>query len=117
MVAEALQGAKGNPRTGFDDLYHSMKAVARFGRLARFEYLTMLAKLGLAGISPGSPYLDGSSGPLRGAEILFGCKERVAILDSWIVELDEQLRVGMQVLEDALRNWQKSPARFVPFRG
>jgi hypothetical protein len=38
-------------------------------------------------------------------------------LEAALGELDERLHVGMQVLEDALCNWQKSPAQFVSFRG
>ena len=40
-----------------------------------------------------------------------------SILETYIDQLDEVLNVGMQVLEDALCNWQKSPNDFVPFRG
>jgi hypothetical protein len=85
--------------------------------LARFDYLTMVGKLELAAILPGSTYLEGSSGPLDGARLLFGRNERAQVLDAWLVELGEQLGVGMQVLEDALCNWQKSPNKFRPFRG
>jgi hypothetical protein len=112
-----IEEAGGDARRAFDALYHSMEAVVRFGRLARFDYLTMVGKLELAAISPGSTYLEGSSGPLRGARLLFGRNERALVLDSWLAELGEQLGVGMQVLEDALCNWQKSPNRFKPFRG
>ena len=38
-------------------------------------------------------------------------------LDRWLVELNNELKVGMQVLEDSLCNWQKSPEKFKPFRG
>jgi len=36
-----------------------------------------------------------------------------------LVQLEAELQIpmGMQVLEDALCNWQKSPDLFVPFRG
>ena len=117
LVAEALARSNGNPSVAFDDIYQSMDAVVRFGRLARFDYLTMLGKLGLAPINPGLPYLNGSSGPLEGARLLFGRRERAEILDSWVKELGERLGVGMQELEDALCNWQKSPDAFVAFRG
>lgn len=117
LVAEAVSRTSGNPKAAFDELYRSMDVVVRFGRLARFDYLTMLGKLELAPVCPGSPYLDGSSGPLEGARLLYGRRERADILDSWVAELGERLGVGMQVLEDALCNWQKSPAMFVPFRG
>jgi hypothetical protein len=117
LVQQALDQAKGNPRTAFDLLFNSMTAVRRFGRLARFDYLTMLGKVGLAPISPGSAYLKGATGPVEGARLLFGVQDRIEILDSKLIELDAQLHVGMQVLEDALCNWQKSPDVFKPFRG
>ncbi|MBZ5523719.1 MAG: hypothetical protein LAP21_15905 [Acidobacteriia bacterium] len=63
LMKEALDRVGGDPRRGFDDIYRSMKAVTRFGRTARFDYLTMVGKLGLAPIEPGSPYLQGSTGP------------------------------------------------------
>lgn len=117
LVAEAVARSNGDPKVAFDDLYRSMDMVVRFGRLARFDYLTMLGKLELVPITPGSPYLEGSSGPLNGARLLFGCEEAAATLDSWVAGLGERLGVGMQIMEDALCNWQKSPELFVPFRG
>jgi hypothetical protein len=61
--------------------------------------------------------MHGSTGPVQGARLLFGNHENPVNLDRWLVELDAELQVGMQVLEDALCNWQKSPERFKPFRG
>jgi Alpha-glutamyl/putrescinyl thymine pyrophosphorylase clade 3 len=49
--------------------------------------------------------------------LLFGGHDSPALLDTKLVQLEAQLEVGMQVLEDALCNWQKSPDRFKPFRG
>lgn len=117
MMGEALLRAGGDPRKAFDELYNSMRAVARFGRTARFDYLTMVGKLGLAAIEPPSTYLKGATGPIRGARLLFGRRASATTLDSWLVDLDAQMNVGMQVLEDALCNWQKSPDQFKPFRG
>lgn len=117
FVAEAVARNNSDAKAAFDDLYRSMAVVVRFGRLARFDYLTMLGKLELAPITPRSPYLEGSSGPLKGARLLFGRKEAAGTLDSWVEGLGERLGVGMQALEDALCNWQKSPELFVPFRG
>ncbi len=117
LMEQVCRQADGDPRKAFDLLYQSMRTVARFGRLARFDYLTMLGKLGLADVEPASTYMENSTGPIRGARLLFGADESAATLDQWLVALDAQLRVGMQVLEDALCNWQKSPARFKPFRG
>lgn len=117
LIEQARRSADGDPKKAFGDLYQSMDAVVRFGRTARFDYLTMLGKLGVAEIEPPSAYLQQATGPLRGAKLLFGSNESAAILDRWLVVLDSYLNVGMQVLEDALCNWQKSPAKFEPFRG
>lgn len=121
LIADTLARAGGDPRRAFRALYESMEAVARFGRTARFDYLAMLGKLGLANIEPDSTYMKGSSGPASGARLLFSgsaqAKLKTGDLDQWLVELDRRLGVGMQVLEDALCNWQKSPAKFTPFRG
>jgi hypothetical protein len=109
-------------RRTFHHLYRSMGEVASFGRTARFDYLTMLAKLGLAAIEPGSAYLTGATGPLAGARLLFGRaaeRARPREIDRWLVGLEAVLglSMGMQVLEDALCNWQKNPTRYVSFRG
>lgn len=121
LVQEAVDAAHGNPRKAFDLLYRSMAAVKRFGRTARFDYLTMVGKMGLAPIEPGSTYMQGATGPLAGARLLFGGSTDApfdrATLDTWLIDLDSDLKVGMQVLEDALCNWQKSPEKFKPFRG
>lgn len=117
LMEQALGQANGDPRAAFDHLYRSMETVRRFGRLARFDYLTMVGKLQLAPITPGSTYMKGSTGPVRGARLLFGGHDSVATLDSRLVQLEAQLNVGMQVIEDALCNWQKSPDKFKPFRG
>lgn len=121
LIGEVTRSADDNSRKAFDLLYHSMQSVARFGRTARFDYLTMVGKLGLAPIEPGSTYLQNSTGPSDGARLLFGGKKtaplRAAELDKWLVELGTELNVGMQILEDALCNWQKSPGKFKGFRG
>jgi hypothetical protein len=121
MISNALSSQNGDPRKAFDHLYWSMKAVKRFGRTARFDYLTMLGKLGLAAIQPGSTYMQEATGPVSGAKLLFGGSKNSNLkkrdLDQWLIDLDGHLNVGMQVLEDALCNWQKSPSKFKPFRG
>ena len=116
LIRQAWQKARPDRREAFDELYRSMEAIASFGRTARFDYLTMVGKLGLAPIEPGSTYMQGSTGPLAGARLLFGVQEKPAKLDQRLIELDDHLSVGMQVLEDALCNWQKSPGKFKPFR-
>jgi len=117
LLADALDSVGGDPKAAFDVLYRSMQRVAGFGRTARFDYLTMLGKLGIAGIEPGRAYLTGATGPVKGANLLFGGTNKPSTLDDWLVELDASLGIGMQVLEDALCNWQKSPGRYVAFRG
>lgn len=121
LMEQAYSEADGDPRRAFADLYETMDAVASFGRTARFDYLTMVGKLGLAPIEPGSTYMQSSTGPVKGARLLFGGRETASLnpadLDKWLVQLDAELHVGMQVLEDALCNWQKSPGKFKPFRG
>ena len=120
LIADAQTAVGQDRRQVFDYLYRSMKVVASFGRMAKFDYLTMVGKLGLAPIEPGSAYMPGATGPLTGARLLFGKpKAGAANLDGKLVQLDGDLKLqfGMQVLEDALCNWQNSPSKFKPFRG
>lgn len=118
--ARAVREVGNDPHRIFDALYHDM-SVPRFGRLARFDYLALIGRFGLAPIVPGSAYLDGATGPTRGARLLFdgrtdGPTGR-AELQRRIDVLDADLGVGMQAMEDALCNWQKSPRGFVHFKG
>ncbi len=121
LFDQALEHADGDPRLAFANLYRSMDDVASFGRLARFDYLTMIGKLGFASIEPGSTYLQNATGPFNGARLLFGNHLTTGltpeVLDGWLIELDARINVGMQVLEDALCNWYKRPDEFKPFRG
>lgn len=109
------------PTQTFDALYRSMTTVYGFGRLGRFDFLTMIGKLGLAPIDPGSVYLPGATGPLMGAKLLFhanrNAKADAKTLGSLVDGLDPYLNVGKQVLEDSLCNWQKSPDQYVYFKG
>lgn len=109
------------PEEGFESLYRKLSRVRRFGRTAAFDYLMMISKLHLADIVPGHCYLEKATGPLTGAQLLFGSsggqKLSAADLRAPILQLEEHLQVGYDVLEDALCNWQKSPAVFRPFRG
>lgn len=109
------------PTAVFRELYLSMGPVHGFGRLGRFDLLSMLGKLDLAPIEPDSVHLSGATGPLRGAKLLVlgdteapgKPKEIEVIIDL----LDDYLQVGKQVLEDSLCNWQKSPTIYVYFAG
>ncbi|EPB8041999.1 alpha-glutamyl/putrescinyl thymine pyrophosphorylase clade 3 protein [Pseudomonas aeruginosa] len=121
LFGKALERHNQDPRQAFRDLYKSMSAVCRFGRTGRFDYLTMIGKVGVANIQADSTYMGNATGPYDGAKLLFlgrtnGEASR-RTLDQWIVSLDTYLDVGMQVLEDALCNWQKSPGKYIQFRG
>lgn len=121
LFQEVYKKCDGDPKATFDYLYRSMNDVVSFGRMAKFDYLTMVGKLGLAPIEPGSTYMQGATGPVSGARLLFGGNKNAPlkheVLETWLGQLGARLNVGMQVLEDALCNWQKSPSLFKPFRG
>lgn len=121
MISSALTRAKGNPRQAFALLYDSMAAVMSFGRTGRFDYLTMLAKVGLAAIDANSTYMNEATGPKKGARLLFDgqidSNTGARALEARVAALEKHLGVGMQVMEDAMCNWQKSPGKYLPFRG
>jgi hypothetical protein len=115
-----IQAGGNDPHEIFDRFYRAMN-VAKFGRLGKFDFLALLGRLELAPINPGSTYLSGASGPLKGARLLFeanpSANVKISDLENWLIELDSYLNIGMQVMEDSICNWQKSPDRFVHFRG
>jgi hypothetical protein len=120
LVGELVRCGGNHPHSIFDRFYTSM-TVRQFGRLAKFDFLALVGRLYLAPISPGSAYLNGATGPLKGARLLFGGNRNAQLgegtLEDWLRALDAELNVGMQVMEDSLCNWQKSPTHFVHFRG
>lgn len=121
MVRELHRSVGQDPQAVFAALYKSMDAVQRFGRLGKFDFLAMLGKLGIAPIDPGSTFLKGATGPLAGARLLFGgaCDAKLSELEleARLVGFGHETRLGAQVLEDAVCNWQKSPSAYVRFRG
>ena len=121
IIRSMHSGVGQNPEEVFAALYQSMNAVQRFGRLGKFDFLAMLGNLGIAPISPGSAFLVGATGPLAGARLLFfgdaTNPTSASILDSKLRDLGKTTGLGMQVLEDSLCNWQKSPGTFHRFRG
>lgn len=120
FFAEVVQQTGNDPAKIFDALYRSM-TVFSFGRLAKFDYLALVGRYRIAPITPGSAYLGGATGPADGARLLFTGKSKTPVklttLQSWLDDLDADLRVGMSVIEDALCNWQKSPTTFIHFKG
>lgn len=109
------------PTVVFRNLFISMKSVFGFGRLGIFDFLTMLGKLDLAPIEADSVHFIGATGPVAGARLLlFGDAKAEAstkVVEAAIDQLDAYLNVGKQVLEDSLCNWQKSPTKYLYFRG
>jgi hypothetical protein len=120
LMAGLTRAGGNSPESIFDHCYNAM-TVTRFGRLGKFDYLCLLGRLGFANLIPGSAYLVGATGPLVGARLLFGGRTDARLgattLEDWLRDLDTVLHVGMQVMEDSLCNWQKSPTHFVHFRG
>ncbi|MES2045868.1 MAG: hypothetical protein V4475_18505 [Pseudomonadota bacterium] len=120
FFANAVHAAGNNPHTIFDYLYDNLK-ITSFGRLAKFDYLSLVGRYGLAPIAAGSAYLDGATGPGRGARLLFDGNSNSttsnATLQGKLDVLDTRLNVGMEVMEDALCNWQKSPQHFIYYKG
>lgn len=98
-----------------------MLKITSFGRLAKFDYLSLVGRYGLAPIAAGSAYLDGATGPGRGVRLLFDGNPTSASLNVTLQgkldDLDARLNVGMEVMEDALCNWQKNPKTFIHYRG
>lgn len=118
-IEDATRGET-TPYGRFDALYRSVRGVRRFGRTAAFDYCSTLAKLSLAAVEPSAACLAGATGPLAGARLLLappGERPTPKILEERLTPLRAELDVGFDVLEDALCNWQKSPAEFRPFRG
>ena len=105
----------------FEALYRSLSTVSRFGRTARFDYLRMIGRLGLIDIHPERAFISDSTGPRRGAHLLFDPPasepSTPRSLEDKVTILQTHLQVDFDVLEDALCNWQKSPSEFKPFRG
>ena len=102
--AFAARSSKG-PEEWFDSLYRSLE-VHRFGRTARFDTLCLLADMGILPVKPGSCYIPGATGPLRGARKLWG-KRSPSALNFLADQAAKSLQVPVDVLEDALCNWQK----------
>ena len=121
LFDSALADAQGDPEVAFAALYRSMRAVRGFGRTARFDYLTMIGKLGLSELRADSVYFTGASGPVDGAKLLFFGKKNASIEASKLGGMTDHFATSLgldkQVVEDSLCNWQKSPTKIKPFRG
>jgi hypothetical protein len=123
LISNAISAVGNDRKILFDYLYKSMAQVVSFGRTARFDYFTMVGKFQLADIEPGLTYMNGATGPKRGAKLLFGGNVNAGIeendLNQYLSQLEQHLGLyfGMQILEDSLCNWQKNPTQFIHFAG
>jgi len=113
-----------DPEELFDSLYKKETSkIVRFGRLSKFDYLTLLTKVGLIALEPPEAYIGSSTGPKSGLSLLFLNNSRTSKPSSWHKQKMALLKfldlgpLKMQVLEDALCNWQKSPSKYISFRG
>ncbi|MCC9146848.1 MULTISPECIES: hypothetical protein [unclassified Arthrobacter] len=116
LYAAHMSGA--SPQDGFQSLYDSMEVVVDFGRIAKFDYLMTLSRLEFVDILPGHAYLDKATGPLMGARLLLdgaGSKASAKRLRPVLETFSHVVGVTADVIEDAVCNWQKSPAVFRPF--
>ena len=120
FFADAVRAHGNDPGVIFDALFKSMN-VTTFGRLARFDYHALIGRYEIAPIEAASAYLKEATGPAAGVRLLFlgpgANKKSDKMLQSWLDDLDKDLGVGMAVMEDALCNWQKSPANFIHYKG
>jgi hypothetical protein len=118
-----IEPANATPKTRFKAFYASLSNVYRFGRTGKFDYITMMGKLGIIDVEPDSVYMTGATGPFDGARLLFGNNIGANLnrqqLNRMLDQLETHLGIyyGMQVLEDAICNWQKSPTQYIHFRG
>ena len=108
----ALADNGGSATETFAYLYKTMSRVHRFGRTAKFDYLTMLAKLGLLNIEPDKAYLSEATGPKKGIRLLVKNDPTYPLAnqkaENIIASLGEALLIPsmlMQVMEDAICNW------------
>lgn len=111
-----------NSQALFSELYKRMiNEVIGFNRLSVFDFLTMLGKSQVLMIIPDNPFLQNSTGPKMGARMLFGVNDLVSdrelniYLSTFASYLPDPFR--MQVIEDAVCNWQKSPNNYIYFSG
>lgn len=118
--ATIVQNAGNDPHVIFDAFFRTIP-VRGFGRLARFDWVSMLVRYGLIPAAAGSAYFDGATGPANGAKLLFFNNRKAVVsnaaLQARLDSLDQHLGVGMAVLEDSLCNWQKQPRAFTHFKG
>lgn len=110
-----------DPKQLFDYLFKLFSArIKGFARLAVFDFVTMLGKIGLINVEPRSPYIQKATGPKSGTRLLFATTQASnKELNDFLTDFGNHLNLpfAMQVVEDAVCNWQKSPDNYIQFRG
>lgn len=117
MIESAQANVGQNPQEVFAYLYKDLNNISKLGRLGKFDLLCNLSNLQIAPIYPDKGYINESTGPRLGARLLFGNNSAMPELESACNDLAKCLDVSPQVIEDSLCNWQKSPDKYVHFRG
>lgn len=111
-----------SPEEKFDYLYKLFfKNLVGFARLGVFDLVTMLGKIGFVEAIPGSPYIQNSTGPKKGTTLLFGVPENTSgkELNAYLQDFGKALDLpfAMQIVEDAVCNWQKDTKNYEYFSG
>ncbi|GAE63565.1 hypothetical protein H3Z85_07945 [Chryseobacterium indologenes] len=111
---------KADKNAFFDYLYKYFNSIRGFGRLAVFDFLCMVGKVGILEIEPNNPYL-GNGGPIAGTKLLFDSPAKTRELNDFLKDIGnaafDDYPFIMQILEDCVCNWQKSPMMYKLFRG
>ena len=99
LINNAPEQCQADPKFMFQYLYNSLSDVMSFGRTARFDFLTMLGKTDMFNIIPGSVFLKGATGPLKGAKLLLtGNRDAdidTATLENILDAINNKLSIGI----------------------
>ncbi len=111
----------------FDIVYNSALKIPNFGRMGAFDFTSSLCKCACNVLEPTDLYLKNSTGPLIGIGELLKIgeienqskKDKVKLGNDLLVWFIANTNIFMcaQVLEDAICNWQKSPAKYKKYFG
>lgn len=96
------------PEQRFAQLYDNLR-IYRFGRLAKFELLSLLGYLQVLDIQADHCYLTDATGPKRGAKLLYGNHRPDTELEALAIQTADALGLDYAVFEAALCHWQASP--------
>lgn len=107
----------------FRVFYNSIPHGMSLARLGKFDFLTMISKIGIINMVADSTYMVGATGPISGAKLLFWGSNKIKVPISEIQNRMDSLanffnfEHRMQIIEDSVCNWQKSPGLYNRFTG